>query len=302
MQLPRFDEGQIAALAENFFAQNVADILNLLFGTKLDGWSVEFGIGRYPVKPVALHGKITVAESWHNPSYRFERLVNGIEKALRQSDQISRIPSDWLMIASRIAVLFGSYGLLRQNGTLEKGQLLDVALPAGDCSALMAAWYAAKMGLPVGMIVCCCKETSVLWNLFHKGELRPDGRNLPKDLERLIFGTLGRAETERFCRAISAQRTYQLDGEQLSRLREGIFVSVVSDRRIASTLPNLYKTTGFLADPDTALSYSGLGDYRAAAGENRQALIIAEESPRFWIPQIADCMGISVPEVKEILK
>jgi hypothetical protein len=61
---------------------------------------------------------------------------------------------------------------------------------------------------------------------------------------------------------------------------------VVSDRRIASTVPNLYKTTGFLADPDTALSYSGLGDYRAAAGENRQALIIAEESPRFWIPQI----------------
>ena len=82
MQLPRFDEGQIAALAENSFAQNVADILNLLFGTKLDGWSVEFGIGRCPVKPVALHGKITVAESWHNPSYRFERLVKGIENQM----------------------------------------------------------------------------------------------------------------------------------------------------------------------------------------------------------------------------
>ena len=302
MQLPHFEEGQIAALGENSFAQNAAMILNLLFGTKLDGWSVEFGIGRYPVKPVPLHGKITVAESWHNPAYRFERLVSGIEKALRQSDQISKTPSDWLLIASRIAVLFGSYGLLRQNGALERGQLLDIALPASDGSALMAAWYASKMGLPVGTIVCCCSENSPLWNLFHKGELRHDCTNVPKDLERLIFGALGRAETERFCRAMASGKNYQLDPEQLSRLREGIFVSVVSDRRIASTVPNLYKTTGFLADPDTALSYSGLGDYRAAAGENRQALIISEESPRFWIPQIAECMGISVAEVKEMLR
>lgn len=302
MQLPCFDDGQIAALAENSFAQNVAEILNLLFGTKLDGWHVEFGIGRYPVKPVGLHGKITVAESWHNPAYRFERLVNGIEKALRQSDQISRNPSDWLLIASRIAVLFGSYGLLRQNGTLEKGQLLDIALPGADCSALMAAWYAGKMGLPIGTIVCCCSENSALWNLFHKGELRFEGTQLPQDLERLIFAVLGRAETEHFCRALDAGGIYLLDPEQLNRLREGIHVSVVSDRRTASTIPNLYKTTGFLADPDTALAYSGLLDYRAATGEHRQTLIVSEESPRFWIPQIADCMGISVPEVKEILK
>ena len=302
MQLPHFDAAQIAVLAENSFAQNMADVLNALFGTRLDGWSVEFGIGRYPVKTVSLNGKITVAEAWHNPVYRFERLVNGVEKVLRQSDQISKKPSDWLLIATRCALIFGSYGLMRQNGTLEHGQLLDIAMPDGDCSMLMAAWYARSMGLPIGTIVCCCSENTGLWNLFHKGDLRLDGSTLPKDLERLIFATLGRAETEKFCHVVATGGVYQLDPDQLNRLRQGIYVSVVSDRRTASTIPNLYKTTGFLANPYTALSYSGLGDYRAASGENRQTLIISEESPRYWIPQIAACMGISVPEVKEMLK
>lgn len=305
MRMPHFESQEVAQLGEKSFAQNVAEVLNRLFGTQLDGWAVEFGIGRYPVKPVALNHKITVAESWHNPVWRFERLACGIEKAIRQSDQISKSPTDWLMIASRSAVLFGIYGLLVQSGALPNGQLLDIAVPGADLSALMAAWYARQWGLPIGTIVCCCNENAELWNLFHKGELRTDAPEcedtVPKDLERLIFGALGRAETERFCDICRIGGTYRLEPEQVSRLRSGIYVSVVSSKRMASTVPNLYKTTGFVADPYTALAYSGLTDYRAATGESRQALILSEESPRFWIPFVADCMDMSPAEVKELL-
>lgn len=312
IRMPHFGEGEIAALAEKSFSQNMADILNLLFGTQLDGWGVEFGIGRYPVKLVSLSGKITVAESWHNPLWRFERLASGVEKAIRQSDQISKTPSDWLMIASRCAVLFGIFGQLLQNGTLSKGQLLDIAVPSGDLSALMAAWYARSWGLPIGTIVCCTNENSSLWNLLHKGELRTDARSIqtntpncdytvPKDLERLIFAALGRHETERFCQALRMGETYYLEEERVKRLRKGIHVCVVSGKRMASTIPNLYKTTGFLADPYTALAYSGLIDYRAATGGSRQALLMAEESPALSLQFVADCMNITPAELKPLL-
>ena len=60
MRLPQFDQQAIAALAEKTFSQNVAEILNLFFGTKLNGWDIELAIGRYPVKIAALNGKTTV--------------------------------------------------------------------------------------------------------------------------------------------------------------------------------------------------------------------------------------------------
>lgn len=313
MQMPCLDEQDIAELAQKPFSQNVAEILNLFFGTKIDGSALELGIGKYPVKLTGLHGKVVVAKAWHNPVYRYERLVCGIEKAIRQSDQINKTPSDWLMIASRIAVLFGVFGLLLRNGALSGNQKIDIAVPSSDLSPLMAAWYARHMGLPVGTIVCCCNDNNGLWNLFHKGELRTDALahrthtpdcdyTVPTDLERLIFATLGRVETERFREVCRMGGTYYLEPEQMEVLREGIHISVVSGKRMASTIPNLYKTTGLIADPYTALAFSGLTDYRAVTGVSRHALIVSEESPYFSLQFIAACMNVTPAELKKRLE
>lgn len=302
MHLPRLDDTQIRLLREKTFSQNMADVINLLFGTKLDGWGVEFGIGRYPVKSVPLHNKIMVAETWHNPLWKFERLASGVEKAIRQSDQISRMPSDWLMTASRAAVLFALFGHYLQSGALNHDQKIDIAVTHRNASGLMSAWYARKLGLPIGTIICCTDENSMLWSLLHKGEIRflaSDGQEvLPRGLEQLIYVTLGQKEAERFCRACKTGDPYQLDAEQLSCLREGIHVSVVSSSRMEQTIPNLYQTTGYLAAPDTARAYCGLIDYRASAGESHQALILSEESPRFSAQYISRCLHISPAELK----
>ena len=313
IQFPSFDQKQIEQLADKSFSQNVSEVLNLFFGTQVSGPDLELGIGRYPVKLVGLNGKITVAKAWHNPVYRFDRLVCGVEKTIRQSDQTNKTPSDWLMLATRIGVLFGVFGLILKCGNLQKGQKLDIAVPSGDLSMVMAAWHARSMGLPVGTIVCCCNENTSLWNLLHKGELRTDmlavrthtpecDYTVPADLERLVFATLGREETERFCGTSRIGGTYCLEPEQRELLRDGIHVSVISSKRMASTIPNLYKTTGFIADPYTALAYSGLSDYRAATGASSQALIVAEESPFFSLEFIAACMNLTPAELKKQLE
>ena len=312
IRLPAYDPDEIAQLAEKTFSQNVAEMLNLFFGTKLDGWSVELGIGRYPVGLVGLNGRVIAAKAWQNPVYRFERLVAGVEKLVRQSDQINHRPSDWLMIASRIAVLFGIYGQLMENGTVSKNQKIDLSVPSKDLSPLLAAWYAKSMGLPIGTIVCSCNENHAVWNLFHKGELRTDAIAMathtpdcdyavPADLERLIFAVSGHNEVKRFCEACRTGGTYGAAPELTEKLREGIYISVVSPRRMASTIPNLYKTTGFLADPYTALAFSGLTDYRAATGVSGPALIISEESPLFSLDLVAQCMNMLPAQLKELL-
>lgn len=312
MRMPRLEEAQIRALADKPFAQNMADILNQLFNTQLDMWALEFGIGRYPVKLVNLSGRATVAETWHNPAWRFERLAKGVEKAIRQSDQVSEKPADWLVIASRIAVLFGVFGELMHAGAVSPDAPMDVAVPVGNFSAPMAAWYAREWGLPIGTIVVCCNENGAVWNLLHKGEIRTDAvavktetpecdYTVPADLERLIFSTLGRTETERFCETCRRGGTYYLEPAQLEALRKGVYVSVVSRQRMEPVIPNLYKTDGYIPDPYTALAYSGLSDYRSRTGEGRSALILSDESPAYSFGMIARCMGMSPAELKKRL-
>lgn len=309
---PFFDRREIRALGEKSFSQNVADILNLLFQTQLDSWAVEFGIGRHPVRLVSVSGRAIIAETWHNPSWRFERLARSVEKTIRQSDQISPVPSDWLMIASRIAVLFGIFGELMGRGEVSADAPMDIAVPVGNFAAPMAAWYARSWGLPIGNILCCCNENPGCWNFIHKGEIRCDApvqdtttpdcdRAVPEDLERLISAVLGYRETRRFLYSVTEGGLYNLEEHQHQRLREGLYASVVGRQRLEWAILNLYKTDGLISDPYTALAYSGLMDYRAGTGETRKALILSEESPLHSLVYLARCMGLALEELKKRL-
>ena len=48
-RLPQLTRDEIIALGSKTFGQNVADILNLFFSTRLSGWDVDMTIGRSPV-------------------------------------------------------------------------------------------------------------------------------------------------------------------------------------------------------------------------------------------------------------
>lgn len=309
-RMPAFGKREINAMAERSFAANVASIINLLFDTELDSWAVEFAIGRYPVNLVTVSGRATIAETWHNPAWKFDRLVRGVEKAIRQSDQISPVPSDWLMIASRIAVLFGIFGELIREGEVSFDNVIDVAMPSGNFSGVMAAWYARHWGLPIGNIVCCSNENAAAWNLVRKGELRTDTPAIktdtpacdcavPADLERLIYHTLGISETRRFIETCYMGGNYYLERHQIDQLQEGIQVSVVSASRMEATVGNLLRNSNYIADPYTALVYSGLLDYRSRTGVGRNALIMSDESPAFSLGVLSRCLGMTPAELKK---
>ena len=312
MQMPRFDRREIKAMGEKSFSQNVAEILNLLFQTQLDSWSVDFGIGRHPVRLVTVSGRAVIAETWHNPSWNFQRLAKSVEKMIRQSDQISPVPTDWLMIASRIAVLFGIFGELMRKGEAGVDEPMDVVVPVGDFSAPMAVWYARSFGLPIGNVICCCNENAGCWNLLRKGEIRCDApvvetttphcdHGVPAGLERLISHTLGYRENDRFQYAVTEGILYYVEPDQLQKMQEGLQASVVGRQRLEWAILNLFRTDAYLADPDTALCYSGLMDYRAQTGQTRSAIILSEESPLYSLRYLAKAMGLRPEELKQCL-
>lgn len=309
MRLPHLDGEQLCRISRNSFSQNVADVINLCFGTDLDGWSIEFAIGRYPVKIISIGNREIVAETWHNPVWKFERLVRGIEKAIRQSDEIRDIPSDWLMTASHMAVLFGIVGDLMGQGKVSSEGPIDVAYPCGDFSGPMAAWYAKQMGLPVGTVLCCCNDNNGVWNLLHKGQLRTDTNPIrtatplcdhavPLSLERLVYGTLGVGAANAFAQSVQNGSTFYLEPEQQKKLREGFYVPVTGNRRLESAVKSLYGSSGYPADVYTALCYSGMLDYRSVTGERRPVLIVSDESPRYALAYLAKCLNTTPGELR----
>ena len=311
-EISAFTADQIAGLSMKNPNQALAETLNLFFGCDLTRWDVDFAVGRYPVRLSSMVRRITIAEGWHNADWKFSRTVRDLA-ALVRGTRDNRLPvGDWFEIAVRIGVLFGVFGELMRDGIADAGKTVDIAVPSGNLRAVMAAWYARNLGLPIGDIIICCNENNNLWNLIRQGELRhiialketstPECDHLiPEDMERLIHACGGSLEVCRFLEAVDAGKGYYPDQGTLTQLQKGIFISVVGQQRMEATIPTIYKNHGYVFGPYSALCYAGLTDYRSGTGSSSHALIISDRGALCDDRFVAGQMGISVQKLHNIL-
>lgn len=297
-KLQAFSAEEIAKLAEKSFGQCVADILNLFFSTKLDGVDVDFCIGKNTCTFTPMSHKIVFAECWHNPEQKFQRVIRLLSTKLQGKDTAEEFVSDWTQIAVRIACLFALYGELLRSKYITQDQTLDVSVVFEDFPAVMAVWYARKMGLPVHTIICASKESDVLWELVHQGQVHTD-HAMASDLERLIYASLGAEESARYGDFCAAKRIYQPSEEQYPLVRNGMFAAVVSEKRIETVIGNLYRSASYLVSGGCAAAFSGLQDYRASTGEGRMALVISEECPVCDMAVVTKGTGLSASALRE---
>lgn len=311
-QMPVFTEAEITAFAMKNPNQAVAEILNLFFDTELTRWDIDFTAGRYPVRLRSIVRRIAIAEMWHNCDWEFSRTVRDLAALVRGTRDTSMNVGTWFEIVLRIGVLFGVFGELMRDGIAAVDKKVDISVPSGDGSALMAAWYARYLGLPVGDIIVCCNENNNLWNLIRQGEIRTGialkdtctpgcDKVYPETLEYLIFacgGSQGAAQFAECCREGCA---YFPDAVTLQNLQTGIYVSVVGQHRVESTIPTIYKNHGYVFGPYSALCYAGLMDYRSRTGSADFALIPSERGALRDDKFVAGEMNMAVSTLHNLL-
>lgn len=273
-KMPHFSPADVAALKDKTFGQTVADMLNLFFNAGLSGWDVEFSAGRHPVKVASAGQTVLVAESWRNLEGSYAKLERSLAARICGCSAADVTVTSWLRIAIRIAVLTAIFGQLQRENVTEN---VDIALSVGDLDVVMAVWYCRKMGLPIGNIICGCRDNDAVWELLHMGQLRA-ANDIP-ELERLIHGALGVEENLRYRGAMERGEQYSLLPETARQLRSGMFAAVVSKERVESAIPKVLNTCGYSMGMDVAAAYSALMDYRANTGARAMALLLSDRNP-----------------------
>lgn len=311
-RLQTVEKEWIYSLSRQSFSQTVADVLNILYSTKMSAWDIEVTVGRNPIAFHSIGHRIVVGELWHNVDGNFQRAVNGLAARLHPDGELLGLPSNWVQIGVRIAMLFGLYGQLLRDEQVRPDKPLVLAVPAGNFTVPMAAWYARAMGLPVGTIVCGCNENGAPWQLLHRGALDTGGVAvetntpdsdvaLPTDLERLICEVLGQEEALRYWWTCTEGGTYVPPEASLEELRKGMFAAVVSQSRIGTIIPSVYRTHEYILDPYAAIAYGALSDFRSRTGSAGNALLWMEKSPMCSAELVSASMRISVDGLRSKL-
>ena len=305
-RLPASEAISVCALAEKSLNQIISDVLNYFFNTHISSWDVDLCLGRNSVRLEQLNQRIVSLECWHNLAWDFSGMVNRL-MGLICSNPDCEADLDWMEVAVRIAVLFGAFGELMRRDCISADQKVDISVAAGDFSAPMSAWYARYMGLPIGNIICSCNENGGLWDLIHHGYFRTDGVAVqtltpssdvivPCGLERLIHACGGSREAMCYVDAVRRGGSYFPRDLIWKRIADGMFVSVVSGRRMEATIRSAYSTDRYLLSPYAALAYAGLQDYRSKTGETRFALVLSQRSPGLDSDVVSKALNLSEEE------
>ncbi len=311
-RLPALDEEFVGNLSQKSVCANMAEILNLFFSTGITEVDLDFALGRSSTRLSTMNHRVVIGELWHNAQWDYDSTIQAVSDLLRRENK-GDAPADWVNTAVRIASVFALYGQIVSEGIISAGDTLDVAVPVGDFAAPMAAWYARKMGLPLGMIICGCNENSALWDLMNLADMSTGDtvaetltplcdHQVPAGLVRLIYHTLGAEEAAQYDGICQKGRHYAPPEEQFEDLKQGIFTAVSSISRIDSVIRNVYSTNGYILGPYDALAYGALLDYRSKSGQGSTCLLICQRSPICDDKTTAYALGISTEELMNRLQ
>jgi threonine synthase len=197
---------------------------------------------------------------------------------------------------------------MRAAGALGPDGVMDVAVPTGNFGNILAAWYAKRMGLQVGRLVCASNRNKVLADFF--GERKYD-RNRPfyktespsmdilvsSNLERLVFHAAGEdpARTAALMAELTKKGSYELSASEAAALSE-FRAGWADEAQAAAAARRLFDDARYLVDPHTAVAVAVLDAMRSESGEARPTLVASTASPFKFPVSAAGAIGLERPE------
>ena len=175
---------------------------------------------------------------------------------------------NWGRLMPQIVYYLSAYADMVAAGSVRKGAPVDVCVPTGNFGNILAAYYAKRVGMPVGRLLCASNENNVLTDFLTTGVYDVSDRKLhltpspsmdilvSSNLERQLFELTDR-DAERvagWMRQLSETGRFAVDSETLARMSTLFGADYVSNDECLAAIGRTYKSCRYLADPHTAVA------------------------------------------------
>lgn len=253
-------------------------------------------------------GVCAVAGNFDDAQAGVKRIFSDAALRTRLSDRGFFLSSansiNWGRILPQVVYYISAYCDLVRDGKLPMGEPLNFCVPTGNFGDILAAYYAKRMGLPVGKLICASNCNNVLTDFLRTGVY---DRNRPfhttmspsmdilvsSNLERLLFDLSGGDDREvrGYMEALSKDGRYQVSDAVAAQLRELFWGGFCGEDGTAETIGRLYRENGYLIDTHTAVATDVLEQYRAATGDRAPAVFVSTASPYKFCDHVLSAVG-----------
>ena len=211
---------------------------------------------------------------------------------------------NWGRILPQVVYYISAYCDLLRDGEIKMGDKVNFCVPTGNFGDILAAYYAKRMGLPVGKLICASNCNDVLTDFLRTGVY---DRNRPfhttmspsmdilvaSNLERLLFDLSGEndAEVRGYMEALAKDGKYEVSDAIKAGLAEEYWGGFCDEDGTAATIAEYYEEKGYLIDTHTAVAANVMAQYRKATGDETVTVFVSTASPYKFCNHVLTAIG-----------
>jgi len=222
---------------------------------------------------------------------------------------------NWGRLVPQIVYYVSAYCDLVKNGTLKNGEPMNVVVPTGNFGNILAAYYAKRMGLPVGKLICASNRNRVLTDFIENGVY---DRNrafytttspsmdilISSNLERLLYELSGRDDQaiRDMMSALSTEGKYTVSDAVKAAIDELFVGGCCDDEQTAQTIKETFDKYGYLCDTHTAVALHVYNDYTARTGDTTPTVIASTANPYKFSASVLSALDVDGSSLDEFEK
>ena len=212
---------------------------------------------------------------------------------------------NWGRVLPQIVYYVSSYCDLLASGAIKEGQTVNVCVPTGNFGNILSGFYAKKMGVPIGRLICASNENNVLTDFIRTGTY---DRNRPfyqtaspsmdilisSNLERLLYLLSGSDEEVRgYMQALAETGRYTVSERVFRAVQTEFSCGFCTDAQGAQTIGKTFREKNYLLDTHTAVACTVLEGYRAETGDGTLTVVESTASPFKFCASVLDALGVT---------
>ena len=207
-------------------------------------------------------------------------------------------------LAPQVVYYFRAYADLVQTGRIRVGEKVHFVVPTGNFGDILAGYFAKRMGLPVGRLVCASNANDVLTEFISTGvydRRRPFYKTtspsmdilVSSNLERLLFDLSGEndAEVKGYMDALAKTGKYEVSDAIKAALADQFWGGFCGEAGTSAAIAKYYKENGYLIDTHTAVAASVMEQYRKATGDKTVTVFVSTASPYKFCDHVLRAIG-----------
>ena len=249
---------------------------------------------------VGIHGNFDDAQTGVKKIFSDKELAKEMDEKGFQFSSANSINIGRLV--PQICYYVYAYAQLCKDGKITEGEKINVVVPTGNFSNILAAFYAKNMGLPIDKLICASNDNKVLYDFFRTGTY---DRNrefvlttspsmdilISSNLERLIYRIAGNdADKNReLMSALTGNGKYEITEEMKAQLAD-FYGNFASEAETAAEIRRLYEKCGYVIDTHTAVASAVYGKYVAETGDHKTTVIASTASPFKFTRSVMDAI------------